>query len=127
MYQQLILEHNKNPRNYGKISNPTHEIIKHNILCGEEIEITAIINTHITSLKFWTEGCALSKASASIMTEAIKGLSRDKANLIITDFLERYEGEGDVGELGGGCVNFASRKKCIKMAWKGMKEVLNND
>ena len=79
LYREIILEHWKNPQNFGEISNPDFEISDYNPLCGDKIKITGIIsNGKVKDLKFTAEGCAISVASGSILTEELKHKSIEK-------------------------------------------------
>ena len=81
MYREQIIELYKNPLNYGKLENPTHSQKEYNPLCGDEIEISIIYeNNKIKDIKFTGEGCAISMASASLITEEIKGMNFNKIN-----------------------------------------------
>ncbi len=76
LYRDLILDHWKNPHNFGKIKKPTVEIKEANPLCGDEIGLQIVVKKgKITNVKFFGEGCALSQAGASILTDALKGKS----------------------------------------------------
>lgn len=81
MYREQIIELYKNPLNYGKLETPTHSQKEYNPLCGDEIEISIIYeNNKIKDIKFTGEGCAISMASASLITEEIKGMNFNKIN-----------------------------------------------
>lgn len=79
IYTEIILDLYKNPLNKGKIENPTHEFFKNNPLCGDEIKIQLIVNDNkIKEIKFSGVGCAISQASASLLTEKIKNMDIEK-------------------------------------------------
>lgn len=76
LYREIILEHWKNPQNYGVLGHADIDISEHNPLCGDEMRITAhIVDNKVSDILFISEGCAISKASASLFTEKVKGLS----------------------------------------------------
>lgn len=83
LYRELILDHWENPQNYGVIENPDFDATDSNPLCGDEIRITGKIkNDKLNEIAFISEGCAISKASASLFTEKIKGMSIDEIRKI---------------------------------------------
>ena len=90
LYTEIILDLYKNPVNKGKIDNPTHEFFKNNPLCGDEIKIQLVINDNIIKeVKFQGIGCAISQASASLLTDKIKNMDMEKVkNLNKDDVLE---------------------------------------
>ena len=87
IYQAIILDHNKNPRNARSMSSPTHIATGYNPLCGDEIKVYILINkNHIFDISFISEGCAISKASASLMTLAVKNENLISVNNKIKEF-----------------------------------------
>jgi len=87
LYQEVILDHSKNPRNKTELENFTHEAKGHNPLCGDQISIQIIMKgEEISDVKFTGAGCAISTASASILTEAIKGKSKNEIERIFENF-----------------------------------------
>lgn len=127
LYQEIILDHYKHPRNKGKIENPDiHEHAK-NPLCGDEIDISAKVeNGLLTDVKFSGQGCSISQSSASLLTEALKGKTIEEAERLIANFREMLAGhdlpdspEIDWGELEAlrGVVKFPARLKCATLAW----------
>ena len=126
LYQEVILDHNKNPRNFGSMDNPSCEAKGHNPLCGDRLKLYLKINDDvIEDVRFEGQGCAISQASASLMTEALKGLTTieaqalfDKVHLLLTD--ERF----DINTLPflklqvlGGVRAYPARVKCASLAW----------
>ena len=89
LYQEIILDHGKNPRNKGKCDGYTNDAKAHNPLCGDKVHIYLKLNKdkEIEDLSFEGEGCAISLASASILTDVLKGKDFNVANIIIDNFL----------------------------------------
>ena len=89
LYQDIILEHGKSPRNFGKCKKYTHHAKGHNPLCGDQVQVYFKLDNEkkLENLTFEGSGCAISMASASIMTDLIKGKSDNEAKEIIEDFL----------------------------------------
>jgi nitrogen fixation NifU-like protein len=126
LYQQIILEHYRRPRNKGRLDPSDLRAREYNPLCGDEIEVTARLNNgRIEELRFDGHGCSISQASASIMTQKLQGKSLDEARAYIEDFLRMMRGEkpfGDrqmLGELKAleGVLKFPVRVKCATLAW----------
>jgi nitrogen fixation NifU-like protein len=126
LYQQIILDHYRRPRNKGK-ANPTDFSAKeYNPLCGDEIEVTATVRDgKIVDVRFDGHGCSISQASASIMTQKLAGKSPEEASAFITKFLLMMRGDipfGDRKEMGElkaleGVLKFPVRVKCATLAW----------
>jgi len=125
LYQQMILDHGKRPRNFGEREDAEHSASGHNPLCGDKCRVHLDLDgDRIDRVGFDGEGCAISTASASLMTEAVKGLTLEEA----ADLFERLhrlvtEGEGaDDPRLGklavfSGVRRFPLRVKCATLAW----------
>lgn len=134
IYQQMILEHNKKPRNFGKLAGATHHAEGFNPLCGDHFNIYLKVsnNNQIEELAFEGSGCAISKASASIMTTEIKGKSISQAVEIFEGFHKLLLGKAeDVGALGklkvfAGIWKYPSRVKCASLSWHAMKNAISN-
>ena len=135
LYRQVILEHNKKPRNFGEIDDPTVKSEGYNPLCGDHLWVYADLdeNDIITNITFKGEGCAISKASASMMTSFLKGKSKDEAQEVISQFNEMVKGnlnpESDSNVLGrlkifAGIWKYPSRIKCCNLAWHAIKGAL---
>ncbi len=132
LYQQMIIDHGKCPRNFGELENPTHKQKGFNPLCGDQLEIFLIIddNDVIQDVKFTGEGCAISMASASMLTELVKGKHIDKANGLVEDFNamlvtqdvsdEAMERLGKASVLEG-VKEYPSRIKCATLSWHALK------
>ena len=87
IYQEVILDHNRKPRNYGSLDQPSHHAIGHNPLCGDRIDLGLdMTNNQINQIAFHGESCAICKASASMMTTAVKGKSPEEAEVLIQEF-----------------------------------------
>jgi nitrogen fixation NifU-like protein len=134
LYQEIILDHYKNPRNSGEI-HPNSETVEHeNPLCGDRIKLTVCLDKHsvIQDLKFAGHGCAISMASASMMTDLVKGKKTNEVKRIINDFISVMnkkkqvnilENYGDLMALKG-VIKFPVRIKCATLAWHALKEAL---
>lgn len=134
LYQQVILDHSKNPRNQGEIPPPCLHAHGDNPSCGDEIDVWLRLadNGLIEDLKFTGQGCAISQASASMMTQKIKGKSREKAAAMREDFRRVVMGDGapqDEDALGElilleGVQKFPQRVKCAMLAWRALEQAL---
>ncbi|MBC8197081.1 MAG: SUF system NifU family Fe-S cluster assembly protein [Candidatus Marinimicrobia bacterium] len=129
LYQQLILDHNQNPRNFREIENYDFHKKGYNPLCGDQLEIFINIKDDIISeLSFTGMGCAISKASASIMTETLTGKSLSEANLLFKQFREMaMNGKITDGlplklSVLSGIYKYPSRVKCALLAWHTMHQ-----
>ncbi len=131
LYQQMIIDHGQRPRNFGEIENPTHKQKGFNPLCGDKLEMYLIIEGNIIKdVKFSGEGCAISMASASMLTEMIKGKKVDDANNLVEDFQSMLVTQ-DISEeakerLGKatileGVKEYPSRIKCATLSWHALK------
>jgi nitrogen fixation NifU-like protein len=135
LYQQVILDHNKNPRNYRIIPEAALVCEGHNPLCGDHITIYANVDAAgaISDLSFQGNGCAISKASASMMTAYLKGKPIEEAKLIFSEFHDMVRGEFDpksrenhLGKLTlfEGVKEYSSRIKCASLAWHALMGAL---
>ena len=138
LYQEIILDHGKNPRNFGKCKNFTNDAKGHNPLCGDKVHIYAQLNSSkkILDISFEGEGCAISLASASILTDILKGKDLNVANIIIANFLNliRENKLITINSLNddqkttlmslSGVKDFPMRVKCATMAWHTLSSVL---
>ena len=97
LYQEVILDHNKKPRNYGALDNANHHAIGHNPLCGDHLDVALNLeNDRIDNITFQGESCAICKASASMMTTSVKGKSRSDAEILIHEFRDMATGKLDL-------------------------------
>ena len=136
LYQQVILDHNKSPRNFRKIENATLMAEGFNPLCGDHIDIFLIVEDGIVKdVSFQGSGCAISKASASLMTSIVKGKSTEEAEKLFERFHDLVTGKlgdnpqiEDLGKLAvfAGVREFPARVKCASLAWHTMINALNN-
>lgn len=133
LYQEIILEHNKHPRNFGLMEDATVSADGNNPLCGDEVKVLVKLEDDgITEIKFAGQGCAISKASASIMTEALMGKSVEEAKLLSNRVLGSLTGkgtelqletDGDIASLYG-VRKFPARLKCATLAWHAFEAAL---
>lgn len=130
LYKQVILDHSKNPRNYGSIEKG-YILEMLNPSCGDKITVSIIIDSNIIKdIKFKGEGCSISLASASMMTEEIKGLSIDNADEKIQNFLLMIMGESYNSDLLGDSIalenisKLPARVKCATLSWKIAEKIL---
>lgn len=136
LYQQVILDHNKSPRNFKLIENSTNFAEGYNPLCGDQINISLNINENkIDDIGFQGQGCAISKASASLMTSMVKGKTKEEAEKLfekfhdlITDKLGENPDLESFGKLAvfAGVKEFPARVKCASLAWHTLHSALNN-
>jgi len=130
LYQQLILDHNQNPQNFREMIDATSKAEGHNPLCGDEITLfLQIENEKIIDASFKGTGCAISKASASIMTTLIKDLTVNEAEILFEQFhkmITTGETNGDMGKLMvlAGVYKFPARVKCAVLSWHTMNNAL---
>ena len=131
LYQEIILDHAKNPRNKGKCNDYNHDAKAHNPLCGDKVHIYLKLDKdqNISGLSFEGDGCAISLASASILTETLKGKDLSFTKKIITDFLNMLKNKTKItlnslteDQLTtitslSGVQQFPMRIKCATMAW----------
>ena len=131
LYQQVILDHNRNPRNFRKIETPTCQAEGRNPLCGDVVSVYLNLSgERIADISFQGAGCAISTASASLMTEAIKGKNRDDALVVLNQFRDllmagiEMPGSGGL-EIFAGVRDFPSRIKCATLAWQTLNAALD--
>lgn len=135
LYQSVILDHNRKPRNFGELPGANREADGKNPLCGDEVHVALVVEDDvITDVKFIGHGCAISKASASLMTAAVKGKSRADAEALFQRFhtlvLGQDAGGGkDLGQLVvfSGVSRFPVRVKCASLAWHTLKAALERE
>ena len=134
LYQEVILDHNKRPRNFRAIDNPTRTTRGHNPLCGDRLTLYLVLqDDRIVDVAFEGSGCAISKASASLMTEAVKGKTVADAEALFERFHELVTAPADapvsttgLGKLAvfGGVREYPARVKCASLAWHTMKSAV---
>jgi nitrogen fixation NifU-like protein len=137
LYQSIILDHNRRPKNYGALEGANRRKEGRNPSCGDEINLELRVeNDSITDVRFTSEGCAVSRASASIMTQAVKGKTRAEAEALFTKFHELVTGKFKpsptearaLGEMAAfsGVARFPIRVKCASMAWHTLHAALGD-
>jgi nitrogen fixation NifU-like protein len=132
LYKEVILDHYRSPRNKRALSDATVSLKKNNPLCGDEITIHARVeNGTVTELAFEGQGCSISQASASMLTENVSGKSLEDAGELATEFRSMMEGtaEPDEDEFGDlmalkGVVKYPVRIKCAVLGWDVLQEAL---
>ena len=132
LYQELILEHSKAPRNYRELNGADHRAEGYNPLCGDRFTVAVQIEGDcIRDIAFQGSGCAISKASASLMTQSVKGKTREQAKKIFEQFRRTVTGNqnGNAAELGklavfAGVREFPTRVKCATLAWHTLQAAL---
>ncbi|MBL0210450.1 MAG: SUF system NifU family Fe-S cluster assembly protein [Holophagaceae bacterium] len=137
LYQQVIIEHNKKPRNFGKLDPCTHHADGQNPLCGDELQLTLNIRDGlIEDIKFEGHGCAIDVASASLMTGAVKGKNIVEAEAMAEQFRSMVRGELDpsteanlLGKLAlfQGVKDLPSRVKCAVLPWATLHSALKGE
>ena len=136
LYQQVILDHNKKPRNFHKLETANRTAEGYNPLCGDQLNIyLQVEDDRVKDVSFEGSGCAISKASASMMTQAVKGKSKQEAELLFDEFHRMVTGhlneENEPNQLGrltifAGVRDFPVRVKCATLAWHTLHAALNN-
>jgi nitrogen fixation NifU-like protein len=135
LYQQVILDHNKHPQNYGRLENANRTAEGYNPLCGDRVQLFLQVDEGlIKDIRFLGSGCAISKASASVMTTELKGrtiteaeeLFRRFQSLITSDIHHAVDAK-DFGKLAvfSGLREFPMRIKCASLSWHAMMSALN--
>ncbi|HTN94199.1 MAG TPA: SUF system NifU family Fe-S cluster assembly protein [Gallionella sp.] len=137
LYQEVILDHNRKPRNFGSIPGANHHAEGHNPLCGDHIKLTLNMqDDRIDAIAFEGEGCAICKASASMMTGAVKGKSAQDAEVMVDEFrgmatgtLDLDKGGNHLGKLKvfAGVKDLPSRVKCAILPWHTLHAALNSE
>ncbi len=137
LYQEVILEHNKNPRNFREISDADQYADGKNPLCGDALRVyVSLDGDTVTDVAFKGSGCAISKASASMMTQAVKGKTKDEAEAIFGEFHKMVTGELDIeadeNDLGklkifAGVLEFPARVKCASLSWHTLNAALRGE
>ena len=136
LYQDVIVDHNRSPRNFGALEAPTREAEGFNPLCGDQLKLYLLMDGDIIrDIRFDGSGCAISVASASLMTERLKGATETEArrlfecmHLLLTD--DSYEADiDDLGKLAAlsGVRAYPSRVKCASLCWHALNSALQND
>ena len=133
LYQEVILDHNRKPRNFREIENADRRIEGRNPLCGDEITLWVKLDgDRVSDISFRGTGCAVSKSSASLMTAAVKGKTIDETKQLFDRFHDMITGklpEGERETMGslaalGGVSKFPVRVKCAALSWHALKSAL---
>ncbi|MBV9217091.1 MAG: SUF system NifU family Fe-S cluster assembly protein [Acidobacteria bacterium] len=137
LYQETILEHNKNPRNFREIEDADKKALGNNPLCGDALQVYLKLDGDIVKdVAFKGSGCAISKASASMMTQTVKGKTRDEVQILFDEFHKMVTGElnaeTDENHLGklkifAGVLEFPARVKCASLSWHTLSAALQGD
>lgn len=135
LYQQVILDHNRSPRNFHEIADATNTASGDNPLCGDNIRLFLTVRDGVVEdVAFLGSGCAISTASASLMTGAVKGKTVEEAERLFEAFHAMVTGKAppDRGVLGklvafGGVREFPARVKCANLAWHTLHAALSGD
>lgn len=132
LYQELVVDHSRSPRNRGPLPDATHDAKGHNPLCGDELMLRLkLAGDEIVDAKFEGQGCAISTASASLMTEAIKGKTRAEVETLF-EAMHRLLTGGEAGmalgklEAFSGVRDFPARVKCAALSWHTLKNALEH-
>jgi nitrogen fixation NifU-like protein len=136
LYQEVILDHNKKPRNYGVLEDASHRAEGHNPLCGDHLTLTLKLDgEQVNAIAFTGESCAICKASASMMTAAVKGKTREDAETLIHEFRDMATGALDynttphhLGRLTvfAGVRDLPTRVKCAILPWHTLHAAFNS-
>ena len=132
LYQEVILDHNKHPRNFGAIEGGSHAA-GHNPMCGDRVSVyVRMADGKVAEARFTGNGCAISKASASLMTEAVTGHTPDEVREMFSTFQEMVTGksEPDEDKIGklvvlSGVSGFPARVKCAMLAWHALQAAID--
>ena len=137
LYQQVILEHNKKPRNFRRLADATQTADGYNPLCGDQLTVDLrVAGDTIEEAAFEGSGCAISKASASMMTQALKGKSLEDAETLFDEFhrmvtgeLDEEREENNLGRLKifAGVREYPARVKCASLPWHTLHAALAGD
>jgi SUF system NifU family Fe-S assembly protein len=134
LYQETIIDHSKRPRNRGSLEQPTHSAEGFNPLCGDRLTLQLKMeNGRVAAIAFQGVGCAISTASASLMTDVIKGKTAEEAEKTFDDFhelvTEEFPRKADLGKLAvfSGVREYPMRVKCATLAWHTLRAALHGE
>jgi len=136
LYQEVILDHSRRPRNFGDLADAAVRVHGDNPSCGDEIDLAVKFGADgsVAELKFSGHGCAISQASASLMTMKLKGKPRSAAEEMLRAFHDLVAGENadvaaSLGDLGvmRGVRKFPQRVKCAMLAWRALEQALRQN
>jgi nitrogen fixation NifU-like protein len=135
LYQEVILDHSRHPRHFGVLEHATHKAEGYNPLCGDRVTVMLVLDgdDRVSDIKFEGKGCAISQASASLMTDMLAGRTKEDAQKLMDGFLHLVKGE-DAGALSAddrehldamsGLSEFPMRVKCATLAWHTFSNAL---
>jgi nitrogen fixation NifU-like protein len=135
LYQEVILDHSRHPRHYGALDQASHKAEGYNPLCGDRVTVYLQLGEdgRVADIKFEGKGCAIRQASASMMTDLIKGRTQEEAERLMNGFLHLVKGEDASGlsaddretlDVMAGISEFPMRVKCATLAWHTYKNAL---
>jgi len=135
LYQEVILDHSRHPRHHGVLEDASHKAEGYNPLCGDRVTVYLKLgeDNRVSDIKFVGKGCAISQASASMMTDMLKGRTAAEADRLMTGFLHLVKGEDASNlleddrerlEVMGGISEFPMRVKCATLAWHTYKNAV---
>jgi nitrogen fixation NifU-like protein len=133
LYRDVIVDHNRNPRNFGRLASPDAQADGYNPLCGDRLTIYVTLDgERISDVKFDGSGCAISVASASLLTEAVRNKSKAEVHALFEDvhtLLTRHDAQVDPAKLGklaalSGVREFPARVKCASLCWHTLNAAL---
>ena len=137
LYQQVILDHNKKPRNYGELGDANRQADGFNPLCGDRIHLSLHLEgDRIEGIAFQGESCAICKASSSMMTASVKGKTIEEAEMLIQEFRDMTTGKMDIAAPGhhlgrltvfAGVRDLPTRVKCAVLPWHTLHAALANE
>jgi nitrogen fixation NifU-like protein len=134
LYRELILDHAKSPRHFGKLEESTHQAEGINPLCGDKLKLYLHLDDTgvIDDITFEGSGCAISVASASLLTETVLGMPVGNALERSADVVQSLTGDSGASQLGKlaalqGVREFPARVKCATLAWRALDAAINND
>jgi nitrogen fixation NifU-like protein len=134
LYQEVILDHSRHPHNYGAMEGATRQAEGYNPLCGDQLTLfVKFEGDKILDIRFQGNGCAISKSSASVMTDLVKGKSKAEAAALFEKFRALVTGEGaaamdasDKMAVFSGVSEFPTRVKCAVLGWHTLRSILDN-
>ena len=135
LYQEVILDHSRHPRHFGPLDRATHKAEGYNPLCGDRVTVMLALDGdgRVADIKFQGKGCAISQASASLMTEMLAGRTLEEAKKLMDGFLHLVKGEDAAGlspddreylDVMSGISEFPMRVKCATLAWHTFKNAV---
>jgi nitrogen fixation NifU-like protein len=133
LYQEVIIDHGRRPRNFGPLPEASHQAEGFNPLCGDRLNLRLkLVDGVIAEARFEGSGCAISTAAASLMTEALKGLDARQAEALVDSFLAMLSGQRQATdaalgklEVLAGVRQFPARVKCATLAWHTLRAALH--